>query len=281
MESANKLGLIAGGGDLPLRVIAACREVGRPVFVTALTGACDPETVIDVPHLWVEVGAVGKVVEVLKAAQCTDVVLAGSVLRPDLRHIKPDWQGLRLLPKVVLAAARGDDAIIKILVDFIESQGFRVIGADEVVRELLAPEGVMGKVNPSESDLADMTRAITVALALGKMDVGQAAIVRDHVVLGVEAVEGTNALIDRCGLMAQPSRGGVLVKVPKPGQERRVDLPTIGIVTIEKAISARLNGIAVEAGGALILDRDEVVRQADAAGLFIYGFNGGSPARSQ
>jgi DUF1009 family protein len=280
MESANKLGLIAGGGDLPLRVVAACREVGRPVFVAALNGACDPETVAGVPHLWVDVGAVGKVVEALKAAQCSDVVLAGPVPRPDLKHIKPDWQGLRLLPKVVRAAARGDDAIIRTLVGFIESQGFRVIGADEVVKELLAPEGVLGKISPSESDMDDINRAIAVARALGEMDVGQAAIVRDHVVLGVEAVEGTNALIDRCGLLAPPGRGGVLVKVPKPGQERRVDLPTIGIVTIEKAVAARLNGIAVEAGGALILDRDDAVRRADAAGLFIYGLASGPPSGS-
>lgn len=279
--SLNSLGVIAGGGELPQRIVAACRDSGRPVFIAAIKGACLPETVADAPHVWLEMGAVGKMVEAFKQAQCRDVVMAGPVPRPDFRNIKPDWQGVKLLPKVVRAAIQGDDAIIKAVVQFIEAQGFSVVGAEDVVTGLLAEPGALGRIEPGEIDLADIERGVQVARALGASDVGQAVVVRDGVVLGVEAVEGTNQLLERCGALAPPGQGGVLVKLPKPSQERRVDLPTIGAATIAKAVAARLHGIAVEAHGALILDRAEVVREADAAGIFVFGISSPPPGRPQ
>lgn len=272
MPKPPKLGVIAGGGELPGRIVATCRAAGRPVFVAAIAGACAAETVDGADHGWFEVGHVGRLLDALRHAGCTEIVLAGSVPRPDFGSLKPDWQGLKLLPRLLAAAAKGDDAILRALVGFLEEQGFKVIGADDVVAGLVAPAGLIGAVAPTPADMDDITRAVRVARALGALDVGQAAVVRTGLVLGVEAAEGTDALLARCAGLAAPGRGGVLVKLPKPGQERRVDLPTIGAATVRNAAAARLNGVAVQAGGALILDRKEVGRAADATGLFILGF---------
>lgn len=272
MSRPLKLGVIAGGGELPGRIVATCRAAGRPVFVAAIAGACAAGTVDDVEHGWFEVGHVGHLVDALRHAGCAEIVLAGPVPRPDFGSLKPDWLGLKLLPRLLAAAAKGDDAILRVLVAFLEQQGFRVVGADDVVASLVAPAGCMGAVTPTPADMDDVTRGIRVARALGALDVGQAAVVRAGLVLGVEAVEGTDALLARCAALAGPGRGGTLVKLPKPGQERRVDLPTIGVATVRNAAAARLNGVALQAGGALILDREAVVRAADAAGLYLFGF---------
>jgi DUF1009 family protein len=272
-----KLGMIAGGGDLPATIIEACRAGKRPLFVAAIKGACAPGTVEGTAHMWFEIGAVGQLLDALRRENCRDVVMAGPVKRPEFAALKADWQGIKLLPRVVKAAAKGDNAIFKTLVRFLEDQGFRVIGADDVVAELLAPVGAIGRFAPSGADLADIERGRLVVNALGALDVGQAAVVRQGVVLGVEAVEGTNQLLQRCAELAPSGRAGVLVKMPKPGQERRVDLPTVGPPTVEHAIAARLNGIAFEAKGVLIMGRDRAVRTADGNELFLFGFPAGGP----
>jgi DUF1009 family protein len=266
-----KLGLVAGGGDLPRLIAAACREQRRPLFVAAIDGVCDPATVAGSDHLWLDVAAVGRLVEALRAAGCAEVVLAGHVARPDFARLRPDWQGVKLLPRVLQAAARGDDALLRTLVAFLEEQGFAVIGADDVVAGLLAPAGPLGRLAPSAEDEADIRRGFAVVRALGALDVGQAAVVRNGLVLGVEAAEGTDALLARCATLQPAGRGGVLVKLPKPGQERRVDLPVIGVATVAAAAAARLAGIAVATGGALVVDRAAVAAAADAAGLFAVG----------
>ena len=174
-----------------------------------------------------------------------------------------------LLPKVVAAARHGDDALLQVLVNFLEQKGFSVVGAEQILGELLATPGNIGGRGPGEDDRADLQRAARILLALGPLDVGQGAVVRDGVVLGIEAAEGTDRLLARCGDLQPQGRGGVLLKLAKTGQERRVDLPTIGPRTVELAAAARLAGIGIEAGAALVLDRAEVARLADAAGLFV------------
>lgn len=270
---AARLGIIAGGGTLPQRIARACLDRGRPLYVAALSGHCAAETVAGVAHGWFDLAGIGHITEALRQAGCREVVFAGSVGRPDIARLKPDWQGIRLLPRVIAAAARGDDAILKVLVGYLEEQGFRVVGAEDCLAgDVLAAVGPLGRLAPDQAALGDIDRAIAVARALGALDVGQGAVVRDLVVLGVEAVEGTDAMLRRAGDLAPPGRGGVLVKLPKPGQERRVDLPTIGVATVENAAAARLAGIAVEAGGTLVLDRAAVAAAADRLGLFVTGF---------
>lgn len=274
MTAATKLGIIAGSGELPRLVIAACRDRGRPAYVAAIAGACEPATVERCEHSWFDIAAVGRLVDSLRRHACREVVLAGPVRRPDLGQLRPDWQGLRLLPKVARAYMRGDDALLRTLVGFLEEQGFRVVGADQLIADLAAPAGALGRIMPSKDDRADIERGFLAARAIGALDIGQAAVVRGGQVLALEAAEGTDAMLRRSAEIAPPGKGGVLVKAAKPGQERRVDLPTIGTATVSAAAAARLNGIAVEAGAALVIDRAAVARAADEAGLFVVGIEG-------
>jgi hypothetical protein len=265
-----KLGVLAGGGQLPVRVIEACRAAGRDFFVLAFEGHTDPATVADAPHAWVRLGAVGEALRRLHEAKVEEVVLAGPVRRPSFEDLRPDWRGAMFLAKVG-ARAFGDDGLLSAVVKELESEGFRVVGADDVFGNLRTPLGPCGRLTPDATSETDIRRGIEVVQAVGRLDVGQAAVVQQGVVLGVEAIEGTDALLDRCVGLRRSGRGGVLVKIAKPGQERRVDLPTIGPGTVERARAAGLAGIALEAGQSLIIDRAAVVRAADEAGLFIVG----------
>jgi hypothetical protein len=265
------LGIIAGGGALPHHLIAACRAVGREVYVLALDGQADKDLTAGVAHGWNRLGAAGSGIEKLRAAGVKDLVFAGRVKRPGLAALRPDRKALSILATVAGGfGGAGDNAILAAVTRALEREGFRIVGAEEILGGLLAIEGAYGAHRPDEADTADIARGVEAARALGHADRGQAAVVRAGVVLGLEDAAGTDALLARCAASGG-GKGGVLVKVAKPGQERRVDLPTIGPDTVANAARAGLNGIAIEAGGALVLDRAEVARQADAAGLFVIG----------
>ena len=271
MARYRKLGVIAGGGALPVRIAAEKRARGEPCFVVRLAGFAD-ESLAAHPGEACAIGEAGKLIRLLKEAGCDAATFAGVVKRPNFASLKTDWRGAALLPKLVAAAARGDGALLSVLVETLEAEGFLIVGAEEAVRDLAAPPGQMGACAPIEGDFQDMAKAARLIDALGAFDVGQAAVVASGLVLAVEAAEGTDAMLDRCALLPAEIRGGVLVKRPKPGQERRIDLPTIGVETIRRAAAAGLKGVAVEAGGALVLDRDAAIAEADRLGLFIYGF---------
>lgn len=270
MSSNPTLGIVAGGGDLPRRLIDACRARGRPFFVIAFPDQTDPATVADVPHAWVRLGAAGEALAALRAQGVGQLVMAGRIRRPSLAALRPDAFALKVFAKAGLAAF-GDDGILKALVRVLEEEGIAVIGPEAILSDLLATEGVYGRVTPDDAARADIAKGIAVARALGALDIGQAAVVQQGLVLGVEAIEGTDALIARCGELGREGSGGVLVKVKKPEQERRADLPTIGPDTVAHAARAGLRGIAIEAGGALVVDRLKVIADADAAGLFVVG----------
>lgn len=264
-----RLGILAGGGELPVRLVEVCQATGRDVFVVAFNGESNPDSVRDAPHVWLDLGSVGGALQALREAGCRDVVLAGPVRRPKLTSLRLDRRGAVMLPR--LLRAKGDDALLTVVMGELEEEGFNVVGADDVFSDLLATKGALGVHEPDEEDSNDVSRGIEVVRALGAIDVGQAAIVHRGYVLGVEAAEGTDALIERAAALRREDQGGVLVKLRKPSQDRRADLPTIGLGTIERAASARLAGIAVEVGETLILGRDAVVGEADDAGLFLIG----------
>lgn len=266
------LGVLAGGGRLPRLVLEACRARGRAVFTVAFEGSTDPDTVADFPHRWVRLGAIGQTIAALKANAVQELVMAGPVARPTWSTMRPDLRGLKLLPKV-LAAGQGDDSILSLAIAELEAEGFRVVGAHEVVPELLAPAGPLGRHAPDRGARADIARGTEVARALGAVDVGQAVIVQQGVVLGIEAAEGTDALLERCAALAREGPRGVLVKCRKPHQDPRADLPSIGAETVRRADDAGLRGIAVEAGETLVLDQAATVEAADARGLFVFGFD--------
>lgn len=269
----HRLGILAGSGELPQRLIEACRTTGRPVFVLAFQGAADPAALDEVPHAWIRLGAAGEGMRLLHENGVVELVMAGGVPRPSLWSLRPDWRAAKFFAKIGYRAL-GDDGLLRAVIKELEEEGFRIVGADTVLGDALAPLGPFGKHIPDEQAASDIATGLEVVRALGALDVGQAAVVQLGIVLGVEAIEGTDALIARCGQLKREGPGGVLVKIAKPGQERRADLPTIGKATVTAAAAAGLRGIAVEAGSTLVIDRAAVTAAADAAGLFVVGVSG-------
>ncbi len=265
-----KLGIIAGQGELPARIIEACRESGRDFFVVAIEGQADPAAVANTPHMWSRLGAADGAFAKLREEAAEEVVLAGAVRRPSLGALRPDLRTARFLGRLAVSAL-GDDGLLSAVVREFEEAGFRVIGTDEILGSMVAMARLYGKHAPDAQSRVDIEIGIEVARALGALDVGQAVVVQQGVVLGVEAIEGTDALMARCKDLQREGPGGVLVKLKKPGQERRVDLPTIGPRTVVAAALSGLRGIAVEAGASLILDSKSVAAEADEAGIFVLG----------
>lgn len=272
------LSIIAGGGEIPLTVAEAARAQGRPLHIFGLTGAADPG-IEKYPHDWINFGHIGKILSVSKAKNCTDLVIVGAVRRPQLKHLRFDFGGVLNLPYLFGWTVGGDNSVLTGIIRFFESRGLRVIGAHEVAPDLIAGKTVYTKKKPGKTDYTDISIGLRVIGALGALDVGQAAVVSHKYVLAVEAAEGTDRMLARCkdlnkwGKMAGRRRSGVLVKCAKPGQERRVDLPAVGPETVRAAAAAGLAGIAIAANDVLIVNREEFIRGADEAGLFVIGIN--------
>jgi DUF1009 family protein len=277
-----KLGLIAGGGALPVEIAEHCIRSGRPLFVIRLKGFAGVELE---PYAGAEVGIaeLGRCFKALKRAGCETVCLAGNVNRPDFGALIPDLRGVAVLPAAIAAARKGDDALLRLMLGEFEKEGFAVEGASEVMDDLSLGPGPLGRVVPGDAEMADVRRALDVARAIGRLDVGQGAVVCRGLVLAVEAQEGTDAMLARvadlpAALRGQPgASAGVLAKAPKPIQETRVDLPTIGPTTVHAVARAGLAGIVGEAGGLLVLDREAVIELADELGVFILGVEPAGP----
>jgi DUF1009 family protein len=271
------LGIIAGGGDLPRAVAQSARDSGRDVFILALRGSAD-SSIEQFPHDSVSLGEAGRALRMLRERGCVDVLFAGRVARPRFADIRVDAKAVLLLPRVVAAARKGDDALLRALVDILVAEGFRFIGLGDAAPDLLVREGVLGQVGPDAENERDIARGVKVVRNLGTLDVGQAAIVCGGLVLAVEAAEGTDAMILRAAGLPEHIRGsagqprGVLVKALKPTQDGMTDLPVIGAQTVENALRAGLAGIAVEAGRTLIVDRRAVIDAANTSGMFVLGF---------
>jgi len=271
------LGILAGGGPFPGRVAAAARAAGRQVFIVALRGFAEASVVAPYPHAEARMGAAGEILGLLRRHGCKDLVLVGPVKRPSIFDLRPDADGARIMARIGRAAFAGDDGLLAAIVRVLGEEGFRVLGAHEVLTEAVGPRGVLGRVAPDAAALADIARAVAVVRAIGRLDVGQGCVVQQQVVLAVEAVEGTDRMLARAGEHALQGPGGVLVKLVKPGQDRRADLPTIGPATLRAAAAAGLRGVAFEAGGTLLTDRVACVAEADAAGLFLVGIDPDMP----
>ncbi|MFV3129165.1 LpxI family protein [Niveispirillum sp. KHB5.9] len=268
---AARLGIIAGDGDLPRQVAEACRRGGRPFFIIALEGrGAEAWLAPDMPHAIHRMGAAGAMLERLRAEGVTEIVLAGGVRRPSLIDLRPDWYATRFFARLGLKAL-GDDGLLRAVAGLLEEEGFKVVAVQSLIADLLTPDGVLTSTVPDEQGLADIAHGLSVARALGVVDVGQAVVVQQGLVLGVEAIEGTDALIARCAALRREGPGPVLVKCAKPGQDRRLDLPTIGPDTVAACVAGGYAGIAVEAGGTLFVGREAGVAAADAVGLWIKG----------
>lgn len=269
-DGGGTLGILAGGGELPLRVARAARSAGRPVFAVVLSGWGDPAQWAGLPHVVERPGAAGRILGLLRAKGVRQLVLTGRVRRPSVSTLRPDAVGVRVVARIGTAFFLGDDGLLRAVARVLEEEGFQVVSPQSVLASLLPESGLLGRAAaPDETARADIRRGIAVCRALGAADVGQAVVVQQGLVLGVEAIEGTDALLARCGTLRREGRGGVLVKLAKPGQDRRLDLPAVGPDTVRNAAAAGLAGIAFGAGATVLLDRERTVAAADAAGLFL------------
>lgn len=272
----NRLALIAGGGALPVSVAARCEAEGRPVFVVRLAGFADPH-LARYPGLEAGMAEFGKILSALKKAECAGVCFAGMVSRPDFKTLKPDLKGATLLPGIIAAATKGDDALLRKILSVFEDDGYVIEGADDVLGGETLTGGALGAVQPDAAQLSDLRKALHVAEKAGELDIGQGAVVCDGLVLAVEAQEGTDAMLVRvAGLPADlrgsaTARKGVLGKAPKPIQDLRVDMPVIGARTVELAAAAGLAGVGGVAGKLILIDRAGLIETADRLGLFVWG----------
>lgn len=277
------LSIIAGGGNIPLTVAKAAQAEGRTLHIFALTGAADP-AIEQYPHHWINFGHIGRILSVSKEKNCTDLVIVGAVRRPQLRDLRIDFGAFLNLPSLFGWTVGGDNSVLTGIIHFFESKGFKVFGAHEVAPELIAGETISTRRKPGKVDTTDIAIGLKVISALGALDVGQAAVVSHKYVLAVEAAEGTDKMLERCkdlnkwGTKSSRKRSGVLIKCAKPGQERRIDLPTVGPETVRRAADAGLAGIAIAANDVLIVDREEFLQEANKAGLFVIGVNPPGPA---
>jgi len=265
-----KLGMIAGGGMMPVEIIKYCNDHGREIFVVGIEPYATEENLKDVPHIFAKIGEAGKMLKAMSQNGVHDIVLAGGVKRPSFKELIPDWEGAKLMAKLAIKKM-SDDNLFRFVMDEVERHGFKIVGIEEVVPEMLFSEGIYGKVKPSAEDMDDIRRGITVAKALGAVDVGQAVVVQEGMVLAVEAIEGTDMMLSRAATVKKKGKAPVVVKVLKPGQDMRVDLPAIGLQTIELLKKYGMKGMAVEAGGILLIEREAVIKMADEEGIFIIG----------
>ena len=272
----SKLGLIAGGGALPLSVAARCEAEGRPVFVVRLAGFADPH-LARYPGVDAGMAEIGRVLSALKKAGCDAVCFAGVVNRPDFRSLKPDFKGMTLLPGIIAEAAKGDDALLRKILSVFEAEGYAIEGADDILGGETLPTGALGAIQPTSEQLQDLRKALHVAEKAGELDIGQGAVVCDGLVLAVEAQEGTDAMLARVAGLPGDLRGsatdrkGALGKAPKPIQDLRVDMPVMGARTVELAAAAGLAGVGGVAGRLILIDHAAIVEVADRLGLFVWG----------
>ena len=277
LEISSPVGLIAGGGVMPFAVADSLNARGLDCVLFALRGACDPKGAQRFRHHWISVGQLGRAEKLLRAENCRYLIFSGSLVRPGLSEIRLDWTTLRALGRIWAAFRGGDDHLLSSIGRILEQDGFRMVGIKDVAPELLMPQGCLTRKAPDESAAADIARGRDVLRALSPFDIGQAVVVIEGHVVGVEDIEGTDGLLARVARLRAERRirastaRGVLVKAPKSGQDLRFDLPTVGPRTVEGAAAASLAGIAAVAGNTVVVEPQTMVEAADAAGLFIRG----------
>jgi hypothetical protein len=266
-----KLGIIAGGGPLPKYLAEHCQYIGREYFMVALIGNADEKILNGLPVKWVRLGAAGKIIQSLKDQKVEEIVMVGAVRRPSVMTLFPDWRAMRLIFRIGSIILGGDDSLLTAIAEEFEHYGFKVTGVDELLSDLLAPAGPFGKIRPNNQDLKFIQSGIQHAQIFGKQDTGQAIVIQNDVIIGTENRNGTDELIKRCCNTVSDNGKPILIKIKKPGQDRRVDLPTIGARTVQLAAECGFSGIVVETGQTLVVDRTKVTKTADKCGLFVIG----------
>jgi DUF1009 family protein len=270
-EAAAKLGIVAGGGALPLRIAEACRSAGRPFLIAALEGQAEHRAMSGLPHVWVRLGAAAHLRRLLREGGVGAVVLAGTVRRPSPLALRPDLLAVRVLLRAGGLAAGDNRLLVHVIRAFEHELGVPVLAPSDLLPDSLATPGPLGRLAPLPADAADIALGLAATAAHGRRDRGQACVVQQGRVLAREGRRGTDALIDRCAALRRPGRGPILVKAKKPQQDLRADPPAVGPETVRRAAAAGFAGLALQAGAVVLIDRDALVAAADAAGLFVAG----------
>ena len=270
-----KLGVIAGGGVLPARLLYACDRAGIEPFIVAFEGQTDPGILDGRHYMLARLGVAGTIINTLKAHEIRDLVFIGTIRRPSLTELRPDLRTIRFFAGMVTRAL-GDDGLLKAIKKELEAEGFHIHGVQSFVQDLIAVGGPVGRHKPSGNQQEDIARGVEALGVMGPLDIGQAIVVQEGIILGVEAIEGTDALIQRCGSLKRKGHGPILIKMSKPGQDQNLDLPTVGPDTIRFAAEHGFSGIVIEAGNSLLIDPQEVAELADRAGIFVVAIKRGT-----
>jgi DUF1009 family protein len=271
------LALVCGGGSLPFAVADSVLAGGRGVVLFGIEGITDAARIESYPHHWFKLAQAGHLFSLMRKEGCRDIVFIGAVTRPPFWRVRFDWTTIRMLPALLAAYRGGDNHLLQRGAAVFERHGFHVVGAHEVAPQILLPEGYLTRHAPSPAELDDIALGVALLHAMGPFDVGQAVVVADRHILAVEGVEGTDEMLARVadlrrrGRLHVPQGRGVLVKVPKPGQDRRLDLPAIGPKTVEAAAAAGLAGIAAMARETVVAELQATIAAADRLGLFVSG----------
>lgn len=279
----SRIALIAGRGNLPIELAYGLKAAGKPPLLVGIEDTFD-DWIYEFDHVLLKWGQFGKLFKILKANDISQMLFAGSMNRPTLNLLTMDWGALKVLPEVLASMIGGDNSLFKGLINVFEKRGVKIIGAHEVMPELLSSPGAIAGRKPNKKAYGNIRKAFEACKLLGQLDIGQAAIAVDGRVVAVEGIEGTDNMLERVealrlnGRLNEKGRNGVLVKTLKPNQELRVDLPAIGPQTILKVHQAGLAGISIEAGFSLILEREETLKLAKQHGIFIYGFDSSKEA---
>lgn len=272
-DKKRKIGIIAGGGQIPRMLIDECIAKGFDYFVLAVEGNADKEYITDdIPHKWIRLGQAGTGFSAFKKEKVEDVIMIGTIKRPTFSDVVPDLKTTIFFAKIA-AKSLGDDGLLRAIASEIEDQGMQIRGVHEIMSNLLVKKGVLTKAKPDKKAIIDIKRGVEVVTELGKLDVGQASIIQQGLVLAVEGIEGTDALILRSKDYHRKGDRGILVKLRKPNQDMRLDLPTIGLKTVENAVASGLRGIVVHAENALFVDEKQAIELANKHGIFIIGID--------
>ena len=275
--TSSPVGIIAAGGPMPFAVADAILERGRVPVLFAFKGVCDPVAVMGYRHHWIRIGQFGRLFRLLRGEQVRNIVFIGTMVRPAISELRLDWTTLRAMPLAFAAFRGGDDHLLTSSARFLEHEGFQLRGIQDVAPSLLTPAGSLTKRVPDAAAEADIARGLAALDALSPFDVGQAIVVIDGHVIGIEDIEGTDGLLSRVARLRSEGRvrakagRGVLVKAPKSTQDLRFDLPTMGSRTVEGVAAAGLGGIAVAAGQSILADPQAMIAAADKAGVFVVG----------
>jgi UDP-2,3-diacylglucosamine hydrolase len=274
LKLKQKIGLIIGGGRAPKIIIDQLLKDKEDFVVIALSGHTSPSSVNSkMKHEWVNIGQIKKTFDLLKKHNISCVSFIGSVNRPSLSNVKTDIEASLFLPKMGFKKfVGGDDKLLSSLMGLFEQQGFHILPATSIASSMKAEKGTLGKIAPKKHEIKDIEEGASILDLISSADIGQALVIEKGYVLGVEAAEGTQRLIKRCkSLKKEQNKCGVLVKIKKKNQDTRVDLPSIGVKTIDAVKNAGLRGIAIQSEYSIIIDKEKVIKKANENNIFLVG----------